>query len=146
MDNKKCPICNIVKPVSDFNSYFSKERKKRRCQNYCKCCEKTEKRRRSAIYYQDNKEGRKQYAIKYRADPKNKVKLKKRSQYFKVKYRSELKDCYVVEQASNCLKIPVNEVRLIPNAIEDYRGIIQIKRIKNKINKLINEKQDKRSA
>jgi hypothetical protein len=98
MITKTCPICKIEKSVDGFNKYYSKERQKYRCQNYCKACEKVEKTRRSAEYFQKHKEKRLQYAKDYRADPNNADKLKTVSKKFKVKYREVLKGCYVRDQ------------------------------------------------
>jgi hypothetical protein len=126
--SKICPICKVEKELTNYGKYFSKERQKYRIQNYCKICEKEEKKRRSAIYYQDNKEERKLYRKKYRANPINKEKLKALSQKFKIKYREELKDCYIRSRLSQDNNIPINVSRELPEIVEAKRLLIKIKR------------------
>ena len=138
ISSKVCPICKIEKDLSNFGKYFSKERQKYRVQNYCKSCEKSEKKKRSAEYYEVNKEARKQYQKEYRANPNNKEKLKAVSQKFKIKYREELQDCYVRDRLTQDNKIPNYVSRELPEIVEAKR--LQIK-IKRKIKSLKNGKK-----
>ena len=140
MNNKSkvCPICKIEKDVAEFGKYFSKIRQKYRAQNYCKMCERPEKKRRSAEYYKENKDARKQYQKKYRSDPSNKEKLKLTAQKFKLKYRDELKDCYVRDRLAQSDKIPTSVSRDLPEIVETKR--LQIKIIR-KIKKIQNGKK-----
>lgn len=138
ISSKVCPICKTEKDLSNFGKYFSKERQKYRIQNYCKSCEKSEKKRSSAEYYEANKEARKQYQKEYRANPKNKEKLKAVSQKFKIKYREELQDCYVRDRLTQDNKIPNYVSRELPEIVEAKR--LQIK-IKRKIKTLQNGKK-----
>ncbi|RZJ87443.1 MAG: hypothetical protein EOO20_16060 [Chryseobacterium sp.] len=128
MDNKTCPICKINHPISHYGKYFSKERQKFRYQNYCNGCQKTEKKKRSAEYFQRNKDARLQYARNYRADPKNKSKLQEISQKFKIKYRSELKGCYVRDQIKQKTGIPTATLRKNPDLVQAYKLKLQISR------------------
>jgi hypothetical protein len=128
ISSKVCPLCKIEKDLTNFGKYFSKERQKYRIQNYCKSCEKEEKKKRSAIYYQENKEERKQYQKQHRANPKNKEKLKAVSQKLKKKYREELKDCYVRDRLTQDNKIPNYVSRELPEIVEAKRLQIKIKR------------------
>lgn len=125
---KTCPICKIRKRNNQFDKYFSKERGKYRLQNYCKTCQPAEKTKRSKEYYQRYSEERKEYVRKYRADPKNKTKLKKMSYKFKKKYRKELQACYVADLIGQKWGITSAEVRAIPGLIEAYRTNIKLKR------------------
>jgi hypothetical protein len=138
ISSKVCPICKTEKDLSNFGKYFSKERQKYRVQNYCKSCEKSEKKRRSAEYYEANKEARKQYQKEHRANPNNKEKLKAVSQKFKIKYREELQDCYVRDRLTQDNKIPNYVSRELPEIVEAKR--LQIK-IKRKIKSLNNGKK-----
>lgn len=138
ISSKVCPICKTEKDLSNFGKYFSKERQKYRVQNYCKSCEKSEKKRRSAEYYEANKEARKQYQKEHRANPNNKKKLKAVSQKFKIKYREELQDCYVRDRLTQDNKIPNYVSRELPEIVEAKR--LQIK-IKRKIKSLQNGKK-----
>lgn len=128
ISSKVCPICKTEKDLSNFGKYFSKERQKHRVQNYCKSCEKSEKKRRSAEYYEANKEARKQYQKEHRANPNNKEKLKAISQKFKIKYREELQDCYVRGRLTQDNKIPNYVSRGLPEIVEAKRLQIKIKR------------------
>lgn len=128
ISSKVCPICKIEKDLSNFGKYFSKERQKYRVQNYCKSCEKSEKKRRSSEYYEANKEARKQYQKEHRANPKNKEKLKAVSQKFKIKYREELQDCYVRDRLTQDNKIPNYVSKELPEIVEAKRLQIKIKR------------------
>lgn len=138
ISSKVCPICKTEKDLSNFGKYFSKERQKYRVQNYCKSCEKSEKKRRSAEYYEANKEARKQYQKEHRANPNNKEKLKAVSQKFKIKYREELQDCYVRDRLTQDNKIPNYVSRELPEIVEAKRLEIKIKR---KIKSLQNGKK-----
>ena len=126
MQTKTCPICKIPKSTDEFNSYFSKARNKRRIQNYCKPCEKVEKKKRSVDYYQKNKEEKKAYAKDYRAN--NKDKIKKLSAHFTKKYRIELQDCYVAEFAAKSLKCSTQEIHDNPELLQAYRNNMLLKR------------------
>lgn len=128
MTTKTCPICKTAKSVEDFNQYYSKERQKFRCQNYCKLCEKVEKKRRSVEYFQRHKEKRLQYAKDYRADPKNTDKLKIISQKFKVKYREVLKDCYVRDTLVQRVGFSNADLHLHPEIVEAKRTQLLINR------------------
>jgi hypothetical protein len=141
MTVKTCPICKASKPISEFNQYFSKERQKFRCQNYCKVCERTEKKRRSAEYFEKNKAERLEYAKQYRADPANKDKLRLVSQKFKIKYRQELKDCYVRDQL-------VQRVGFANADLHEHPEIVEAKRTQLLINRKIKQhgtEQNRRS-
>ena len=138
MKEKTCPICKVPKDLSEYDHYWSKERNKYRPQNYCRDCQKEEKKRRSADYFQNHRDERLQYARNYRADPKNKEKRKVLSQRFKVKYRAELKDCYVRDALKQRSGIPNEMSRAMPEIVEAKR--LQLK-IKRKIKELKNGKE-----
>lgn len=142
LKEKRCPLCDKVKPVKMFGSYYSKSRGKYRIQNYCKDCEKPEKNRRSAEYYERNKEKVKAYARSYRRNPKYIPRRKKLEARFKVKYRQELKDCYVADAIAQKIGVSATEVRKVPGLIEVERTRIQLIR---KIRSKNNEKQTGRS-
>jgi hypothetical protein len=125
---KICPICKVEKSIDYFNRYFSKERQKYRCQNYCKVCEKVEKTRRSAEYFAKNKDERLQYAKQYRANPLNKEKLKIISQKFKVKYREDLQDCYIRTQLVQRVGFSNADLHKHPEIVEAKRTQLLIKR------------------
>lgn len=135
---KLCPICNTVKPVEEYHTYYSKERKKYRIGNYCKPCARVNSLVRATKYYEENREEKKEYAKKFRADPKNKDKLKTLSQKFKVKYREELQDCYIRDRLTQDDGIPVDVSKALPEIVETKR--LQIK-IKRKIKSLKNGKK-----
>lgn len=128
MTHKICPICGNRKPVSEFGFYYSKERQKHRVQNYCKECEKTEKKQRSKIYYENNTEKRKQYAKDYRANPANDAQRKGLEQHFKNKYREELQDCYVRDLLNQKCGIPNHVSKELPEIVAAKRLQIKIKR------------------
>jgi hypothetical protein len=135
MDSKVCPICKIRKPVDEFGKYFSKERQKYRVQNYCRVCEKIEKNKRAGEYYLRNQEKKKQYSRDYRADPKNKEKRKKLETHFKVKYRTELQDCYIADQLARKIGVSSKDIRSYPGLIETERARLQlIRALKKKRN------------
>jgi len=128
ISSKVCPICKTEKDLSNFGKYFSKERQKYRVQNYCKSCEKSEKKRRSAEYYEANKEARLQYAKDYRANPANDEKRAVLAKKFKTKYREELQDCYVRDRLTQDDNIPNYVSKSIPEIVEAKRISIKIKR------------------
>lgn len=125
---KTCPICKISKSLSDYDHYFSKERKKYRPQSYCKACQPAENRKRSLDYFQKNNDKRLQYAKDYRANPDNKGKLKKLSRKFKKQYREELQDCYVRELLVTKNKVKKEHIQKLPEIVETKRLQIKIKR------------------
>jgi aminopeptidase N len=126
--SKICPICKENKPLSEYDHYFSKERNKLRPQNYCKVCQVLEKRKRSAAYFQKNKEQRLNYAKQYRKNPENKEKLNVLRQKFKKKYREILKDCYVKDLLKQRGKVTEVHLKELPEIIETKRLQIKIKR------------------
>lgn len=128
METKICPICGIEKPISEYHSYYSKERQKHRIGNYCKPCARINANERAKIHFQNNREAKLQYSRDYRADEKNKEKLKVLSIRFKQKYREELQDCYVRDRLSMENNIPTSYSRLNPEIVEAKRLQIKIKR------------------
>lgn len=136
MDHKKCPICCVEKPVSEYYKYFSKERQKYRISNYCISCGRENARPRAEKHYKENTDTKKQYAKDYRVQNKDKVKVL--AQKFKIKYREELKDCYVRDLLTQKNKIPKTVMAEIPEIVETKR--LQIK-IKRKLKQLKNGKK-----
>lgn len=128
MMTKICPICNIEKSTSDFPSYFSKERQKYRIVNYCKPCGRNEAKPRAMKNYQENIVVRKRYAKEYRANTNNKDKIKKLSKKFKVKYREELKPCYLRDQLKQRHGFDNKSLHENPEIVEAYRLQLSIKR------------------
>lgn len=126
MKTKTCPLCKEEKPLSEYDTYFSKPRNKRRPQNYCRVCSPAEKRRRSREYYKRNKNKRLEYAKKYRNENKDKLRIQKRK--FKRKYVKELHSTYVSEQAAQVLKIPQRIISQQPEMVEAYKNILKLKR------------------
>lgn len=126
--SKVCPMCKVEKDSSEYGKYFSHKRQKHRLQSYCKSCLIVDSRKRSSMYYKKNKEYRVEYERNYRADPNNKIKLREVSRKFKMKYVSELKDCYVREQLKKYNNIPTNVSREMPEIVEAKRLEIKIKR------------------
>lgn len=131
---KTCPICQTEKPLSEYDTYFSKERNKLRPQNYCKSCQPAEKRRRSKEYYERNKKERLEYAKQYRKENKGLLRIKKRM--YKRIHIQDLRPCYVGSQASKVLGIPQKDIP--KDMVQAYASIMKIKRI------IRNEKQNER--
>ena len=128
MNTKICPICRIEKDIGEYHSYYSKERNKLRVGNYCKACARIEANIRAKIHYENNKESKLQYSRDYRADSKNKDKLKILSTHFKQKYRDELKDCYVRDRLNMDNRIPTSFSLEHPEIVETKRLQIKIRR------------------
>lgn len=128
----------LFKELDDFDTYFSKQRNKYRPQSYCMDCQPTEARRRANEYYEKNREEKKQYAKDYRRKPENREKLKEHSRNFKIKYRDELKDCYVRDRLHQENEVPTDISRAQPELVETKRLQIQINR---KIKELRNGKK-----
>lgn len=125
---KRCPVCGCDLPLSEFPSYFSKERNRARVGNYCKPCGRSKSKARAIEHYKKNAEFKKEYAKFYRANTSNKEKIKNKAVKFKKQYREELKDCYVRDQLVQ--KYGYNNDYLIenPEIIETYRMQLKIKR------------------
>lgn len=138
LKKKICPICKEEKNISEFPSYFSKQRNKIRIGNYCKPCGRKSSTIIAKQHYQDNKAQKLQYAKDYRANPDNKEKLLNLSRSFKKKYIEELQDCYVRELLATRNGIPTEVSKEIPEIVEIKR--LQIK-IKRKIKTLKNGKK-----
>lgn len=126
--HKTCPICGISKPIDEYHVYFSKQRQKHRIGNYCKLCARKNSNDRALIYYQTNKEEKKQYGRDFRANPKNKEKLKTQSQRFKVKYREELQPCYVRDRLVQEHGFNNSDLHEHPEIVEVFKNQIKLKR------------------
>jgi len=137
---KRCPICGEVKEMCCFDTYYCKARKRHRPQNYCKACQRPEKRKRSSKYYEEHKTERLDYAKKYRQDPSNKEKRRELSKKFKTKYREDLQDCYVRDRLHQENGISTHQAKENPELVEAKR--LQIK-IKRKIKSIKNEQHKK---
>lgn len=132
---KTCPICKVKKTVDEFDTYFSKERNKRRIQNYCKSCQPEVKTKRSKEYYENHKEERLQYSSDYRNNPDNKVKIVAVRKKCKQAARDELKEYMVVDYISQKFKVKAIEVRQTEGLTDLYRANLLLKRkIKQKKN------------
>jgi hypothetical protein len=126
--HKICPICKILKSTNEYHQYFSAERGKYRIGNYCIiCCRKTS-RKRALAYYQKHKKQKKQYAKDFRANHKNKLKLKAQSQHFKTKYRNELKPCIVRDILVQKYGFKNSDLHKNPVIVEIKTNQIKLKR------------------
>lgn len=128
METKLCPICGTLKYITEYHTYFSKERNKLRVGNYCKPCARIEANVRAKMHYENNKESKLQYSRDYRADSKNRDKLRVLSTKFKQKYREELKDCYVRDRLNIDNNIPTSFSIEHPEIVETKRLQIKIRR------------------
>lgn len=124
--DKKCPICKLTKPKSEYHKYFSKVRNRYRISNYCKPCGRAKSKIRAKAYYHENQDVRKEYGKYYRKN--NKEKIKKLSAHFTRKYRIELKECYVAEQAAKSLKCNTKDIHDNPELMRAYKQNLLLKR------------------
>ena len=127
MTEKKCPLCNQTKPVSEYYIYFVKARNKERVSYCCRKCEYNRSSANAKKLYQKKKIERLQYAKEYRE--KNPEKVKNSKAKFTKKYREELKECYVAYQASKTLKCSTKEIYDNPELMKAYKTNLQIKRL-----------------
>jgi CRISPR/Cas system-associated endonuclease/helicase Cas3 len=93
---KKCPLCGHIKPIEEFDQYFSKERQKHRIQSRCRPCMLKSAKERNKARYWENPEPKKQYAKEYRE--KNWEKVKEVAKIIRREYRAEVHNVYVREQ------------------------------------------------
>lgn len=82
MENKICNVCNIEKPISDFNIFYNTKK----VRGYCKLCEKNKRTDRDKQYRSNNKEKMKISSDNYRKNNPEKVKN------YDKKYREKNKD------------------------------------------------------
>ncbi len=124
---KKCPICKKEKPLSEYYTYYCKERNKHRVSNYCRECAREMGRERAKKHYHDNREQKLKYAQKYRQENKEQIKL-----YFK-KQRERLSDVYLKNKINATLKIKSKDTEKCPELIEAYRTRVLTFRINKKL-------------
>lgn len=133
METKVCPICSVEKPVSEYHSYFSKERNKTRVGNYCKPCARENSKVRVKAYFEQNKEARLQYAKDYRANPENKEKLKTTKNKFKRKYIEKLQPCYVRDSLVQKKGFSNEDLHKNPEIVQVYTTQLKLKRTIKKL-------------
>jgi hypothetical protein len=125
MEKKLCPICKKHKPISDYHTYFSKERNKYRVGNYCKLCANEKANVYSKKYYKENKEK----ILNYQNFERKAWKIKSEKQH-----REELSDRYILVKLKQTLKGESNKImRKFPEMIEAKRTQILTSRIIKKL-------------